>query len=79
MDINKQQWLYAQSHNQAERLYTTAYKRWAMELSHDKNVTIAKDIAIYLANELRETTDDEIWSDVRKVLVESNHNELYKP
>jgi hypothetical protein len=76
---DKQQWLYAQSHNQAERLYTIAYKRWALELSHDKNVIIAKDISIFLANELRETTDDEFWSEVRKVLVENDHTLLYKP
>lgn len=33
---------------QAEKLVSNAYKRWCYELSHEKNVVTAKDIAIYM-------------------------------
>jgi hypothetical protein len=36
----------------AEQLYKDAYMRWCYELSHDKNVLIAKNIAIYVCNEV---------------------------
>jgi hypothetical protein len=36
----------------AEQLYKDAYMRWCYELSHDKNVSIAKNIAIYVCNEV---------------------------
>lgn len=37
---------------EAIRLYKDAYMRWCYELSHDKNHLTAKDIAIYVANEV---------------------------
>ena len=75
----KAQWLADKAQERAEYYYTTAYKRWAMELSHDKNIVIAKDIAIFVVNEFWIQTEDDFWAAVRKQLVESNHNQLYKP
>jgi hypothetical protein len=75
----KQHWLADKAQERAEYYYTTAYKRWAMELSHDKNTIIAKDIAIFIVSELHIQTDDEFWTAVRKQIVESNHTQLYKP
>lgn len=79
METNKQQWLARVATERAEYYYTQAYKRWALELSHDKNVTIAKDIAVFVVNEFWIQTDDEFWQSVRKLIVENNHTELYKP
>jgi hypothetical protein len=75
----KQHWLADKAQERAEYYYTTAYKRWALELSHDKNTIIAKDIAIFVVNEFWIQTEDEFWTAVRKRLVESNHTQLYKP
>lgn len=36
----------------AEQLYKDAYMRWCYELSHDKNVSIAKNIANYICDEI---------------------------
>jgi len=36
----------------AEQLYKDAYMRWCYELSHDKNVLIAKNITTYMCNEI---------------------------
>ena len=36
----------------AEQLYKDAYMRWCHELSHDKNVLIAKNITTYMCNEI---------------------------
>ena len=75
----KTEWLADRAQERAEYYYTQAYKRWALELSHDKNVVIAKDIAIFVVNEFWIQTEDEFWTAVRKQLVESNHTQLYKP
>jgi hypothetical protein len=37
---------------QAQHYYKTAFDRWALELSYEKNHLIAKSIAIYLVEEL---------------------------
>jgi hypothetical protein len=76
---NKQTWLARKAQERAQHYYTEAYKRWALELSHDKNVTIAKDIAVFIVNELWIMSDDEFWSSVRKLIIETGHTELYKP
>lgn len=36
----------------AEQLYKDAYMRWCYELSHDKNVSTAKNITTYMCNEI---------------------------
>ena len=36
----------------AQQLYNDAYMRWCHELSHDKNVLTAKNICIYICNEV---------------------------
>jgi len=79
MTQNKSEWLAEKALVQAQHYYTTAYKRWALELSHDKNTTIAKDIAVFIANEFWIQTDDEFWTAVRKLIIETGHTELYKP
>lgn len=40
------------SKEKAEQLYKDAYMRWCYELSHDKNVLIAKNITTYMCNEI---------------------------
>jgi hypothetical protein len=75
----KQHWLADKARERAEYYYTTAYKRWALELSHDKNATIAQDIAIFVVNELWSYTEDDFWSQVRKLILEQPHKTLYKP
>lgn len=42
------------SKEKALQLYNDAYRRWASELSHDKNKLIAKSIATYVCDELLE-------------------------
>jgi hypothetical protein len=37
---------------QAQHYYKTAFDRWALELSYEKNHLIAKSIAMYLVEEL---------------------------
>jgi len=76
---DKQHWLADKAQERAEYYYTTAYQRWALELSHDKNIVIAKDIAIFVVNEFWIQTEDEFWTDVRKLIVESSHKTLYNP
>lgn len=72
-------WLKARALNRAQHYYTQAYKRWALELSHDKNATIAQDIAVFIVSELHIQTDDDFWTLVRKLIIETQHAELYKP
>lgn len=70
----------------ASRLYTDVYTRWCYELSHDKNVTIAKDICLYICREvlgdMGKGTNTEYeflwWSEVKTIIEKSNHNDLYK-
>jgi len=75
----KSAWLAEKALERAQHYYTTAYQRWALELSHDKNATIAQDIAIFIVSELHIQTDDEFWTAVRKLILETRHTELYKP
>lgn len=42
----------------ALQLYNDAYRRWANELSHDKNKFIAKSIATYVCDELLDYTKE---------------------
>jgi predicted secreted protein len=63
----------------AQNLYTTAYQRWALELSHDKNITIAKDIAKYVCEHSASSGGKKYWEEVQRLIGESNHTELYKP
>jgi len=44
----------------AHQLYRDAYNRWCYELSHDKNVLIAKNICEYICNEIMNAID---WHD----------------
>lgn len=59
----------------AEQLYKDAYMRWCYELSHDKNVSTAKNIATYICDEIlqdREEIDgmrvinDPYWLEVKQ-------------
>jgi hypothetical protein len=66
----------------ASKLYTDAFTRWCLELSHEKNVLIAKDICIYICNEvLGDMGADRgyaFWSEVLDHVKKSGHDELYK-
>ena len=68
--------------DKAQELYTRAYSRWCFELSHEKNYITAKDIVINICNEvLGDMGADrgyEFWVEVRDILNQSNHRELYK-
>lgn len=65
----------------AKQLYKDAYMRWCYELSHEKNYLTAKDIAIYVCNEvlgyMGADRGTEFWMEVKEVLKKSNHAELY--
>jgi hypothetical protein len=64
----------------AQRQYTTAYQRWALELSHDKNEKIAKDISAYICeHSVSCGGGKEYWKEVKRLIETSNHTELYKP
>jgi hypothetical protein len=67
----------------AEGLYTDAYTRWCYELSHEKNVLTAKSIAEYVCNQvLGDMGADRgyaFWSEVRDIVNNNGHSELYKP
>ena len=68
----------------AEQLYRDAYMRWCYELSHEKNIAIAKSIARYVCDEIIEATqsvvDQEIltphiiyWEKVKKAIQKLKH------
>jgi hypothetical protein len=40
------------SKEQANQYYKTAFNRWALELSYEKNHLIAKSIAVYLVEQI---------------------------
>jgi hypothetical protein len=65
----------------AQQLYKDAYMRWCYELSHEKNYLTAKDIAIYVCNEvlgyMGADRGTAFWIEVKDVLKKSNHKELY--
>jgi hypothetical protein len=65
----------------ATKLYSDAYNRWCYELSHDKNVLTAKNICEYICNEvLGDMGADrgyEFWTEVKNIIRNSNHNQLY--
>ena len=42
----------------AEQLYKDAYMRWCYELSNDKNILTAKNIATYVCNEVLNYSKD---------------------
>jgi hypothetical protein len=65
----------------AQQLYRDAYMRWCYELSHDKNVAIAKNICEYICDEvlgyMGADRGYEFWTSVRDIIKESNHTQLY--
>jgi hypothetical protein len=65
----------------ATKLYSDAYNRWCYELSHDKNYLTAKNICEYICNEvLGDMGADrgyEFWTEVKNIIRNSNHNQLY--
>lgn len=56
----------------ADKLYKDAYTRWCYEISHEKNHLTAKDICIYICNEvLGDMGADrgyEYWSEVKRLI-----------
>jgi hypothetical protein len=65
----------------AKKLYRDAFMRWCYELSHDKNVAMAKDICIYICNEvlgyMGADRGHEFWTNVKAYIETSNHQELF--
>ena len=68
--------------DKAKQIYSESYRRWGLELSHDKNVEIARTIAMYICdNVLGYMGADrgyEFWTEVKQLLNKLNHNELYE-
>ena len=68
--------------DKAKQLYRDAYMRWCYELSHDKNVAMAKSICDYICNEvLGDMGADrgyEFWCYVRDHIRKSSHDELFQ-
>jgi hypothetical protein len=66
----------------AKQLYRDAYMRWCYELSHDKNVLMAKNICEYICNEvLGDMGADRgyaFWTEVKHILNTHTHEELNK-
>ena len=77
MTQSKTDWLNDRALERAQWFYTQAYKRWALELSHDKNEAIAKDIASFVVKELLSYTEDDFWSAVLQLITASSHKTLY--
>jgi hypothetical protein len=63
----------------ASKLYRDSYNRWCYELSHEKNILTAKDISEYICNQILQEvqTDHLYWVEVRKIIRESSHGDLY--
>jgi hypothetical protein len=62
---------------QAQHYYKTAFDRWALELSYEKNHLIAKSIAVYLVEQMIEAVqsnaaNDTSWVYWEEVLTEIN-------
>ena len=58
----------------AKELYNDAYMRWCYELSHDKNHLTAKDIAIYVCDEIRDVIPliseiQQYWIEVKQEIL----------
>ena len=53
----------------ASKLYTDVYTGWCYELSHEKNYLTAKDIALYVCNEVLDHSIEyyghKFWSEVK--------------
>lgn len=67
----------------AQQLYRDAYMRWGLELSHDKNVLIAKSIAEYVCKEvlghMGADRGTQFWEEVLHLIKTSSHDTLYNP
>ena len=65
----------------ARKLYRDAFNRWCYELSHDKNVSIAKNICEYICNEvlgyMGADRGYEFWTSVLEDIKTMTHDELY--
>lgn len=56
----------------ADKLYNDAYQRWCYEISHEKNLLTAKDIALYVVKEVSENVigmEIEWWEEVKAILM----------
>jgi hypothetical protein len=68
--------------DKARILYRDAYMRWCYELSHDKNVSTAKNICQYICNEvlgyMGADRGHEFWTSVKMEIAIGTHEDLYK-
>lgn len=64
----------------AQQLYRDAYMRWCYELSHEKNVSIAKNICEYICNEVLGYMGADrgtgFWLEVKENISKLGHGEL---
>lgn len=65
----------------ASELYREAYTKWCYELSHDKNIVIAKSICDRICYEVLGSMGADrgylYWTSVREAIKSSTHEELY--
>jgi hypothetical protein len=61
----------------AEEIYKIAYSRWCYELSHEKNVGIAKNISEFVCDKILENCSDdklkEYWETVKFEIKKVRH------
>ena len=66
--------------DKARQLYRDAYMRWCYELSHEKNISMAKNICNYVCDEvlgyMGADRGTEFWNEVRDLLRSCNHDDL---
>jgi len=65
----------------AKKLYYDAYMRWCFELSHEKNILIAKNICEYICNEvlgyMGADRGTEFWVEVKENIINLRHDQLF--
>ena len=65
----------------AQKLYYDAYMRWCFELSHEKNILIAKNICEYICNEvlgyMGADRGYEFWLEVKENIINLRHDQLF--
>lgn len=62
--------------DKAEQLYRDAFNRWCYELSHEKNVSTAKNAAEYICDQIIESRKDDSGFDD---ILFSTSSEYYTP
>jgi len=65
----------------AQSIYRDAYIMWCYEVSQDKNILTAKSICEYICNQVLSDMGADrgyvFWAEVKHIILNSNHMELY--